>query len=407
MHVLIVGRSFEKFNLYLQAHGMTYTILRDQDTVGDNDAPDVNQVVVDFTDTQALKTAVTNLPARPDCAITVYENYVVSTAWINQWLGLPGMSIEAARACSDKALMRAKFAASIEPISPAFREISSWSQAEGFAREYGFPLMLKPANLVKSLLVLKANSLDELRDNWQHMQETISDVYHRWAPHQQPKIVIEQYLSGHVYSTDAFVDIHGQVHVLPHIVDYQTGYEVGYDDNFHYSRLLPSKLSLADQEKLLHCARLGCEALGMRASPAHIEIIMTSTGPRLVEIGARNGGYRPRMYDLSLGLDIYANAIATVSGGPLNLTPTKNEPVAVLELFPKRAGTFVELSHQAELEQLPSLEYLSLKRQPGEYAGKSRDGHKMSAIIILHHVDPEQFAHDLQFVNQQVRIVTA
>ena len=407
MHVLIVGHSFEKFNLYLQTHGHTYTILRDQETLNNShDVPDDN-LVIDFTNPELVKAAVNNLKVRPDCIVTIYENYVVNVAQLNQMLGLPGMSIEAARACTDKALMRAKFVASPEPISPAFREISTWQQAESFAGEFGFPLMLKPANLVKSLLVLKANDMEELRVNWQHMQETIGEVYQRWAPRQQPKIVIEQYLSGHVYSTDAFVDTQGQVHVLPHIVDYQTGYEVGYDDNFHYSRLLPSKLSPSDQEKLLRCARLGCEALGMRASPAHIEIIMTPSGPRIVEIGARNGGYRSRMYDLSLGIDIYANAIATVSGQPLKLTPTKNEPVAVLELFPKQAGKFVELSRQAQVEQLASLEYLSLKHQPGEYAGKSRDGYKMSAIIILHHADPEQFARDLQFVNEQVKIITA
>ena len=406
-HILIVGRGFTTFNNYLTEHGYTYTILRDAATTKPGHRPRPGEIVADFTTWGTLEQAVKNLPVRPDGVVTIYENYVRDVAQIAHLLGLPGMPLSAAQACTDKALMRQLFAQAPKPISPAFQEVTTWDQVAAFAAAHQFPLMLKPANLVKSLLVMKANDLAELQANWQHMTATIADVYAQWAPHASPKIVVEEYLSGHVYSTDAFVDATGVPHVLPHIVDYQTGYEMGYDDNFHYSRLLPSQLSATDQEKLLHCAALGCQALGMRSSPAHIEIIMTPAGPRIVEIGARNGGYRERMYRLSLGLDIYANALYTAIDHPLELEPTRHEPVAVLELFPHETGTFVEVAHEAELQTLPSLEYYKCKRTPGEPTGKSRDGYKFSAVVILHHANPAQFARDLAFVNDNVRIVTA
>ncbi|MDO4987254.1 MAG: hypothetical protein Q4E46_03010, partial [Candidatus Saccharibacteria bacterium] len=58
------------------------------------------------------------------------------------------------------------------------------------------------------------------------------------------------------------------------------------------------------------------------------------------------------------------------------------------------------------LEQLQSLEYLSVKPAPGAYIGKSSDGYKMAAVVILHHSDAAQFNQDLDFVNRNVHVIT-
>ena len=132
---------------------------------------------------------------------------------------------------------------------------------QAFADAHDFPLILKPANLSKSLLVTKSCNLDELRANYERTMAKIGEIYQKYAPDRAPKLLIEEYLDGSVHSVDAFVDAEGTPHVMKEIVDYQTGYEVGYDDNFHYSRLLPSRLSPEEQEAFLKCAELGCRAL--------------------------------------------------------------------------------------------------------------------------------------------------
>ena len=216
--------------------------------------------------------------------------------------------------------------------------------------------------------------------------------------------VVDGRLTGKVVG--AILDADGKPYVLEQVVDYQTGYDIGFDDNFHYSRILPSKLSPEDQAALRHCAAVGIQTLGMKNSPAHVEIIMTKDGPRIVEIGARNGGYRERMHRLANGIDITGNALKLVLGQTPEITARRNEPVAVLELFPKTPGNFAGIAHEEELRQLPSLTYLSIKKKPGEYVGKSSDGFTMCAVVILHHADSEQFHRDLTFVNEHVRVVT-
>lgn len=405
-HVLIVGKKFSGFVKYLEENHYAYTELRDIKTTKFPEKKFKHRVVADFSSREEILKTVNSLPVKPDAIFTIYENYILPAAWIAEALGLPGLPVAAAEACTDKYLMRTLFRKAPIQISPDFQEIRSSADVEAFAKSHSFPLIMKPANLSKSLLVTKSCNLDELRANYKRTVTKIQEIYHKYAPDREPKLLIEEYLDGSVHSVDAFVDINGTPHVMNEIVDYQTGYEVGYDDNFHYSRILPSRLSATDQQDFRDCAALGCKALGMRSSAAHIEIIMTKSGPRIVEIGARNGGYRERMYRLANGIDIMKNALGLAFGEMPHITASKSEPVAVLELFPQRAGEFVGISAQDKLEKLASLEYLAIKSELGKFIGKSSDGFKATAIIILHHKDAEIFAKDLAFVNQNVRIMT-
>lgn len=405
-HILIVGKKFSGFVKFLEENGYEYTELRDVKTTKFPEKKFKHRVVADFSSRKKLLDVVDTLPVKPDAVFAIYENYILPAAWIAEHLGLPGLPVAAAEACTDKYLMRSLFQEAPVKISPAFQEVRNYKEVETFAKEHGFPLIIKPANLSKSLLVTKSCNMDELSANYKRTMAKVGEIYQKYAPDREPKLLIEEYLDGSVHSVDAFVDADGVPHVMKEIVDYQTGYEVGFDDNFHYSRILPSRLSTAKQAAFLECAEMGCRALGMRSSAAHIEIIMTKTGPRIVEIGARNGGYRERMYRLANNIDLMENAIGLAFGEIPQIKAMKNEPVAVLELFPQKAGEFIGLAAQEKLEKLKSLEYLSIKAEAGQLIGKSSDGFKATAIVILHHKEADVFAKDLEFVNKNVRVLT-
>ncbi len=407
-HILIVGKSFSGLKNYLRDHGYTYTVLQDMRTTQFPDKRFKNRIVADFNDREKLFDSVNAIHKRHpiDGLLTTYENYVFSAASIAEHLDLPGIRPEAALACTDKERMRELFAAAPTKISPSFAVIASEDDVKAFASTHRFPLIIKPANLSKSLLVTKSTNLNELLENYQKTIQQIDAVYQKYAPGQQPKLLIEEFLEGPIFSVDAFVDADGEPHVLENVVDYQTGYDIGYDDNFHYSRLLPSCLSPEQIEAIRDTAKVGCQALGMTSSPAHIEIIYTTKGPRIVEIGARNGGYRERMHALANGIDITKNAIALSLNTPLDLAPKKNDHVGVFELFPKTPGIFNGITNEDTLRTLPSLNYLSIKAKPGQFVGKAGDGYKMCAVVILHHADSTQFNNDVQYLNAQCTIVT-
>jgi len=405
-HLLIIGKKFSSLVTYLNEHGHTYTLLQDEAATKFPEKKFKHRVVTSFASKESVLAAVDTITEPVDGVVTIYENYILPAAWIAQHLGVPGLPVIAAEACTDKHLMRSLFAKAPEKISPAFAQVDSEDDVRNFAGAHAFPIILKPANLAKSLLVTKSSSLDELLANYRRSIELLQTTYKKYAPHRQPKMIIEEFLEGSIHSVDAFVDKAGTPQVLEQVVDYQTGYDIGYDDNFHYSRLLPSKLSPEDQAALRHCAEVGIKALGMASSPAHVEVIMTDDGPRIVEIGARNGGYRERMHDLADGIDIIKLALDLSLGITPEITSSKHEPVAVLELFPKQPGAFAGIHNEAELRKLPSLAYLSIKPNLGEFVGKAGDGYKMCAVVILHHNDTAQFNKDLDFVNKSVYVET-
>lgn len=403
--VLIVGRDFHATLEKIESLGHECIILKDEQFAKDEQRTDKRYYFTSFESREVIVNAAKQLP-KIDGLIWTYENYVLPAAWIAQGLGLHGMPVESAESCTDKFLMRQLFAKVPEKISPDFATVSSEDDIVAFARSHQFPLILKPANLVKSLLVTKNNSMEELLINYRRTTEQIDDVYKKYAPQRTPKLLVEEFLEGPVHSVDAFVTGDGTPHVLENVVDYETGYDIGYEDNFHYSRLLPSQLSPEDQQAVRRCAELGIRALDMHNSPAHVEIIMTNDGPRIVEIGARNGGYRERMHQMANGIDITKNAIAVSLNEQPDITPTKNDHCAVIELFPKIPGIFKDIRHEAELRKLNSFRYLSIKVKPGEYTGKAADGYKMCAVTILHNTDTEVFTRELAYVKENVVVET-
>jgi len=238
------------------------------------------------------------------------------------------------------------------------------------------------------------------------MLANIDSIYKKYAPLNSPRIVIEEFMVGPIHSVDAFVDKNGDPHVLNEVVDYQTGYDIGYDDSFHYSRILPTKLSKTEIDKVREVAQMGCRALGMKSSAAHIEIIITKNGPMIVEIGARNGGYRERMHRLADGINTVENAMNLALDLPINVAASKHEYCAVLELFPKENGIFMGVDNEEYLKKLPSLVTYKIKKSPGTHVGKAGDGYKMSALIILHNKSELQFNIDKKFVDEKVKIIT-
>ena len=408
MHILIVGKSFSGLKNHLIAHGYQYTVLQDRLATKSPEKHLKNRLVIDFADPNAPLNASSAIHKKKpiDGVVAIYENYVLHASRIATHLGLPGMSEKAARACTDKELMREIFSKTTTKISPDFATIRSEKDVLTFAQSHDFPLIIKPANLSKSLLVTKSNSLNELIANYQKTVKQIDAVYTKYAPNQTPKLLIEEYMEGPIFSVDAFVDANGEPHVLENVVDYQTGYDVGYDDNFHYSRLLPSKLPRDKVEAIRQTAAIGCRTLGMTSSPAHIEIIYTKDGPHIVEIGARNGGYRERMHHLANDIDITANTLALALNRPLDITPKKNDYVGVFELFPKTPGVFVGITNEDKLRALPSLNYLSIKAKPGQFVGKAGDGYKMCAVVILNNSNIDKFHADQLYLNHSSQVAT-
>lgn len=404
--MLIILRQLSKsFGSYLESEQIEHVVVRPIGSAqGNSNSMTRANLEADFKNYDSLLSTVRD--AQPTAILTDYEHYVKPAAQLSRDLGLPAISVESAERCTDKNRMRKAFHAYDPSITPDFMRVLTEDDLERFVAEHDFPVMLKPTNLLKSLFITKNASLAELRENYREMQKQLPDVLEKLQALEEPEVIVEEFLDGTMHTVAGFADSEGAPHLIPDIVDIQTGRDRGSNENYLYSRMLPSTLDADTQSAVLEVAKKGIRALDMKNSAAHVEIIVTKNGPKLIEIGARPGGYRPRMYSEALGIDFYAAFINAVSGRTIDLSPSKTGATCTIEIFPDRRGIISEITNKAALEKLGSITYLSYRIPEGEEAGLPSQGFKSSVIVTLVADSSEQLRRDKAFIDENVRVIT-
>lgn len=404
-YIFLVGRTDSHYESATAIHNLGYKvgIFQDTDVPLDDPAKFDAVISVDFS--------------APDLAIDIpsditiaglqctYENYIVAKARIAHKLNLPSISVDAARACTDKLLMREAFAQKSSGFTPQFAVAATIDDTTAFAKQYGYPVIIKPTNLVKSLLVMRCDNEEELRSNFEFALNNIDELYKKYGVKDRPpQLIIEQFVTGKLCSIAAFVDHTGAPHFCEGIVSLTTAHEHGADDNYLYARTLPLEVSEDMRSKLFAAANSGIRALDMRSTAAHVELIYTNDSVYIIEIGARIGGYRPRMYQASYGLDLHSQEVNLSIGKTPELNAVYDGPVSVLELFPDTSGTYDSIANETTLRALPSVVYFSIKSNKGDRVGKAAEGYKASAIIILKANNSDQLSQDLAYIGSNVHV---
>jgi hypothetical protein len=330
--------------------------------------------------------------------VCTYENYLVAKAKLGTHFKVPTISVDSAKASTDKLLMRQAFLKEDKSITPEFSMISSVEDALLFSNKNGFPVIIKPTNLVKSLLISKCSNEDELTKNVNNLIATIDSTYKKHRIYErEPRIIIEKYIEGKTCSIAAFVDEQGKPHFCEGVAQTINAHDIGVDDNYLFARYLPADFDDKLIEKLFVVSQKGIKALKLTSTPAHVELIFNDKEVNLIEIGARIGGYRPRMYKSSYGIDLTEQEIKLSLGSRPNLSGNLVAHSAVFELFPEREGMFSQIKGLETITDLCS--YISIKAKPNQTIGLSSDGYKAAAIIMVVEQDRERFINTCELVS--------
>lgn len=360
---------------------------------------------LDFSSEQNFRADISKINNLPqiDGLLCSYEKYIVYKAIAAEILSLPSLSINAARACTDKYSMRTQFLAHNPGITPEFTFVDSQKQLLNFAETVGYPLMLKPTNFVKSLLVSKCSSKEELLEAYEKTLTQIDDTYKKFnVTDREPRLILERFVKGHLCSVAAFIDEQGTPHFCEGIAELVAAQEIGFDDNFLYARKLQNNFDPDLKRRILEVARDGVIALSMHSSPAHIEIIYNDSEIKIVEIGARIGGYRPFLYGQSYGIDLIEQEAKIAVGEKPNLDGTFKKYSALYELFPSTISKFVKLDN---IKSSDDYTYLHEVAKPGDVVGPAKDGYKSLAIIGASASDYASFTSQCQDI-ENIQVIT-
>lgn len=314
-------------------------------------------------------------------------------------------SIKSIKKSTDKIKMRKAFYKYDPSMIPKFMLTKSKNDLELISKKIGFPCILKPAHLSKSRLVTVSQNENELKKNLNKTFNVINKVYKKWKIKSEPLILAEEMMIGKMYSVDVCIDSKQKIYFTS-IVGLTTARDVGIDDFHHYARILPSDLKDSDIKKASLIARKGVKALGLKNSVAHIELIKTESGWKIVEIGSRMGGYRNKMLKISYDTKYFENYFLI----RLNKKPIfKNKLIAystVLEFFPKEEGYLKTIKGIHKIKKLDSFSEMKIGSKIGDFVGFAKNGYLNVLYVLLGNKNKKTFYKNLKIVENLVKIKT-
>lgn len=314
-------------------------------------------------------------------------------------------STESLRWASDKLEMRRRFKLLAGKYSPKYTVVKENTKAER-ARvigRIGFPLIVKPTNLAQSLLVTVCYHEEELEKAIAATQKKIQKVYAENGRIEEPKIIAEEFMEGDMYSVDAYVNGRGTVYFCP-LVKVVTGHNIGHDDFFNYLHMTPTSLKSRSIERAHEAAAAGIHALGLRNTTAHVELMKIDDAWKLIEIGARVGGFRDKLHRLSCDIDHSLNDILVrIPKKPIIPKKCKGF-AATLKWYPKKEGTLVGLKGVKKIQSLKSFVDISVTKKLGDTCTFAKNGGKAVFTVTFFNLDRAKLLADIRRTEQAIDI---
>jgi hypothetical protein len=309
---------------------------------------------------------------------------------------------------TDKYEMRKRLKVFLPEHIPAFTKVNNATkkEIERVIERVGFPMVVKPANLAASSFVTVNYHRQELEENLRKIFKSIAQTYKKGERGEEPKIISEEYMEGLMFSIDSYVNGRGEVVHAP-MVRVKTGKDIGYDDFHNYLRITPTGLkkdSIAAAEKVTENA---VRALGLRHSTAHTELMRVDNDWKIIEVGARQGGYRAAMYNSSCDINHTMNDVFVRIPRKVIIPKTCKGYSAVLQKFAKKEGVILEMKGVKKIEDLDSFDSLIIKKKIGDKAQFAKNGGKSIFNLHLYNADRSKLLADIRRVEQMVEIKVA
>ncbi len=306
---------------------------------------------------------------------------------------------------SNKLLMRRRMRIYNPKITPKYTVVNDSSNAslKKIEEKIGFPLMVKPTGLAASRLVTLCFHKEELKSTLKKVFRHIKGVYKKTGGNWVPNVLVEQFMEGDMYSVDAYISARGKVYFCP-MVHITTGKSVGFEDFFGYKQMTPTSLSKKSVTAGEGVAREAVHALALRSTVAHIELLKTEGGWKIIEVAARIGGFRHRLYEKSYGFNHHMNDILVRMGEkPVVSRKIKGYSIA-MKFFAKKEGKLRSVLGIKNIQKLNSFEKIMLNKKIGEFCRFAQNGGSSIFDIILFNKTKELLLADVRRLEKTVKI---
>lgn len=322
------------------------------------------------------------------------EAHVLPAAQVREACGIPGTSVRTAYLCRDKPAMKEALRAAGVACARSTGSDDP-DRLRAFARETGFPLVLKPRSAAGAAGTYRVDSENEL-------EETLA----RLGVGRGASVAVEEFNEGH----EAFYDtltIGGRLacdfvsHYYPNVLEAMRARWIS--PQFVATNRVDS---VPEYEEVRALGRRAIEVLGIETSATHMEWFFGPNGLRFSEIGCRPPGVGAwDLYCAANDMDLYREWASAVVHGRTGARPSRRFAAGIVTLRPECDGRITGYEGldtiRGEMEEWILDGHFP---DPGTPTRPPDAGYMANAWLRLRHPDYDELRRMLSRVGEVVRV---
>lgn len=333
----------------------------------------------------------------PSAVIPGAESGVVLADQLTAALGVPGNGPAKAAARRDKYLMNEALREAGVPAmdhckSGSVAELRRWAE-----RRSRWPVVVKPVRSAGTDHVTLCHTPADIEESCRSILSADTVLGER-----NEEVLLQEYLLGREYMVNT-ISRDGRHHV---------------SDIWHCPKRYVDRAPVHDREELqpyegheelVAYAMRALDALQVRFGAAHVELVRTADGPRLLEIGARlEGGIDPAAVAACVGhdpvgmtVDSYVDPAAYQRFAQASYRPRRSG-LCVLLICPT-SGVLRSITGFDRVRALDAYFSSRLTVRPGEWVRATRDLQTIPGLVYLVHEDPARLEHGYRTIRELER----
>lgn len=322
------------------------------------------------------------------------DTAVLTGSKVCETLGLPGHTVETAVNATDKVKMLEAFERA-GVAHPQYQVIHKDSIGSAEIN-IGYPLISKPVDSAGGRGVKIVHKQEEMREA----------LLYSSAAGRSGDVLVEEYMSGPEVSVEIIVS-----DGVPYVAQVTDKITSGEPNFYEIGHSQPSALKEETKEKIKALAKSAVLAVGINNSPAHVEIIVTEDGPKMVELGARLGSDCITSYltDTSVsGISMMESAIKLALGEKPEIgTIRESGTASAVRFIPAREGTICSIDGDDEARELPGVVKVTITGELGKQYSNATDDSARFGYVVCKGATTEEALARCEKAIEQIQIQLA
>ena len=322
------------------------------------------------------------------------ESHMLCAAEVRERTGIPGLSKEAVVLCRDKFVMKQFLRERGIPCA-ANAAVSTLAEAEAFADEVGFPLILKPRDGAGAQGTYRLDSLEDLRRA--ALAEGM-DKHKRF-------FTMEEFISGHEGFYDTLT-VDGEV-VFEGICHYYPGVLEAMRTRWISPQIVTTnRVDAPGYDEVKALGRKVIREMSLTTTATHMEWFYGPRGLSFSEIGARPPGCTLwDIYCAANDFDLYSEWARGVCWSANEAQPSRRFASGLVSIRPNQDGiiqgyTGVDAIQERHGENIYKLHL----PQPGSPTNPVEAGYLAHAYVFVRHPDYDVCRQILDDIGQNLKM---